>query len=171
MTTSTKIPPISPATLRTLFEFSYSVAKQNVDGISHEESLRKPEDAGNTLNWVLGHIIATRNHLLGLLGKAKPWTADEIDAYDRGSKPHGEGWSPLPFARLVSDLDRTQDMLRQAFAELAPEWLAETPSPDKNPFRVDSFGAMLAAFSFHESYHTGQTGLLRRVLGRPGAIR
>ncbi|MGQ0719950.1 MAG: DinB family protein [Candidatus Eiseniibacteriota bacterium] len=170
MATSTQHPPITTATLRILFEFSYNVIKQNVDGISHEESLRRPLDAGNPLNWVLGHVIATRNHLLGKLGKAKPWTPEEIRTYDRGSNPYADGWQPLPFPRLVTDLDRTQDMLRQALGDLTPARLAEPLPPDQNPFRLDSLGEMFAAFSFHESYHAGQTGILRRVLGRPGAI-
>jgi hypothetical protein len=170
MSTSTQTPPITSATLRTLFEFSYNVTKLNIDGISHEESLRRPHEAGNPLNWILGHILATRNHLIAALGKAKPWTAEEIAIYDRGTNPYRDGWTPLPFPRLVSELDRLQGLLRQALVELPAERLSEPLPPGKNPFRVDSFGEMLAAFSFHESYHAGQTGLLRRVLGRPGRI-
>ncbi|MCP3997209.1 MAG: DinB family protein, partial [bacterium] len=32
-------------------------------------------------------------------------------------------------------------------------------------------GTMLTTFLFHESYHVGQTGLLRRIAGNEGAIR
>jgi hypothetical protein len=170
MTTTTQTPPITTATLRILFEFSYNVIKQNIDGIGEEESLRRPADAGNPVNWVVGHVLATRNHLLGILGRAKPWTEEEIRTYDRGSHPYADGWKPLPFSRLAGDVDRTQDLLRRALAELPTARLSEPLPPDRNPFRLDSLGEMLAAFSFHESYHAGQTGILRRVLGRPGAI-
>ena len=29
---------------------------------------------------------------------------------------------------------------------------------------------MIATFNFHESYHAGQTGVLRRIAGKDGAI-
>ena len=32
-------------------------------------------------------------------------------------------------------------------------------------------GEMVAALVFHEAYHAGQTGVLRRLIGKPGAVR
>jgi hypothetical protein len=31
-------------------------------------------------------------------------------------------------------------------------------------------GTLLASIAFHEAYHLGQTGLSRRLLGKPGAL-
>ena len=59
--------PISAKTLAMLFEFTFNVTRANVEGFSHEDSLRQPP-AGNCLNWLLGHIVATRQHTLELLG-------------------------------------------------------------------------------------------------------
>jgi len=30
---------------------------------------------------------------------------------------------------------------------------------------------MVTFLAFHESYHTGQTGILRRIIGKEGAIK
>jgi hypothetical protein len=42
-------------------------------------------------------------------------------------------------------------------------------SPTGNP--DETVGSLLAAISFHEAYHVGQTGLLRRVVGREGVVK
>jgi hypothetical protein len=42
-------------------------------------------------------------------------------------------------------------------------------SPTGNP--KETMGSLLASLAFHEAYHVGQTGLLRRVIGREGVIK
>jgi len=41
-------------------------------------------------------------------------------------------------------------------------------SPTGNP--NETTGTLLASIAFHEAYHLGQTGLSRRLLGKPGAL-
>jgi hypothetical protein len=36
---------------------------------------------------------------------------------------------------------------------------------------AETVGSAAAAFVFHESYHLGQSGILRRVAGEEGAIQ
>ena len=46
-------------------------------------------------------------------------------------------------------------------------------SPDSRldePLEKDTLGWRLAFLQFHEAYHAGQLGLLRRLLGKDGAI-
>jgi hypothetical protein len=153
-----------------LFEFTYNVARANVEGFSHEESLRQPA-AGNCLNWILGHIVCTRQHTLELLGIPAIWTAEERKRYDRRAEPiRRDGPGVLPFDRIRADHERTQELLRAAWKTLDADRLAAPMPPDRNPFQLRSVGDMLAAFTFHESYHAGQCGVLRRLLGRDGAI-
>ena len=166
----TQLLPVSPTTLGRLFEFTYNVTLQNVAGFTHEESLREPPSAGNPLNWVVGHIVATRNHTLNTLGRDIFWSDEDIARYDRGSKPYADGWEALPFEKVLADYDASQNTLREALAALTPEQLSAPLPEDKNPFKLGSLGEMLAAFNFHEAYHAGQTGILRRILGREGAI-
>jgi hypothetical protein len=167
---TTAAPPVTPKTLGLLFELTFNVARANVQGFSHEDSLRQPA-AGNCLNWILGHIVATRQHTLALLGIDPIWTKEETARYDRGGRPVlGDGPGILPFPRILEDHERTQDLLRGAWKTLDPARLGAPLPADRNPFRLDSVGEMLAAFTFHESYHAGQCGILRRLLGRDGAI-
>lgn len=162
--------PISGKTLGILFEFSYNVTLANTEGFTHEDSLRQPP-AGNCLNWIVGHIVATRQHIVGLLGGRPLWTKEEMPRYDRRSDAIlGEGPGVLRFDRIRADLDRTQELMRAAWKTIDAGRLAAPLPPDQNPFQLETVGEMLAAFAFHESYHAGQCGVLRRLLGKDGAI-
>ena len=52
------------------------VVRKNVDGLTHEESLVRPPAGGNPANWILGHIIVTRDRILEHLGE-QPVLGDE----------------------------------------------------------------------------------------------
>ncbi len=41
-------------------------------------------------------------------------------------------------------------------------------SPENDP--DETIRSLLSTIFFHQAYHAGQTGVLRRVIGKPGAI-
>ena len=57
-----------------------SVLRVNLDGITHEESLHQPSPAGNCLNWILGHLVASYDNLLKVLGGEAVLTAEQFEA-------------------------------------------------------------------------------------------
>jgi hypothetical protein len=154
--------------LNMLFGINYEVLKKNLDGITHEESLIQPEGGGNCLNWVLGHIVATRDNVMLLLNQAPVWDSDIAGIYQRGSDPLHDGSKAQPLEKIVADLGRSQDRLVAGLATVsAPELSA--PSPDKSV--AETVGELLFVLQFHEAYHAGQAGLLRRIAGHEGAIK
>jgi len=162
--------PVSPKTLGVLFEFTYNVAKQNIDGFSHEDSLRQPKDAGNCLNWVLGHIVAERQGMLKWMGQDPLWSDEDRERYGRGSDPIVDASEAVKWDKILQDLEATQELIRAALRELTPETLTAPIPQERNFLGLDSLGEMFAAYTFHEAYHAGQTGILRRILGREGVI-
>ena len=60
---------------------------QNIEGISHEESIIFPNGEANCLNWIFGHLIRVRNALLQMLGENPVWNNEEFSFYDRGEIP------------------------------------------------------------------------------------
>jgi hypothetical protein len=171
MTTHATALPVSVKTLTTLFEFTYQVFKRNTEGVPHDETLRLPHPGGNCINWVGGHIVATRDGLLQLLGQPPVWTDAERETYKRGAPKLVEAARAMSWERIVRSLDASQERLKAGLSALTADRLASAPAPDRNPFGNDSIGEMLAVFTFHESYHVGQLGILRRLSGREGAIR
>lgn len=171
MSTQTQGPPLTSKALALLFRFSYGVFRQNTEGITHEESLRQPSPGGNCINWVGGHLCATRQGMLELLGHESTWTPAERERYKRGSVPMTAiEVLTLPWERIAADFDAAQPVLLSALETMTPEQLLAPLPKEQNPFRVDCLAEQLALFHFHETYHAGQLGLLRRLAGKKGAI-
>ena len=146
------------------FGLNHSVAHANAAGITHEESLIHPQLAGNCLNWVLGHVVATRNTVTEALGEPPIWDAAEALPYARGARPPLRHDAARPLPEILAALDRAQQIVDRRLRELSDADLQKPLAGDK------TLGEWLAALSFHESYHVGQCGLLRRLLGKAGAI-
>lgn len=149
------------------FGFNAFVAAKNIDGVTHEESLVAAPN-GNNMNWVLGHVVATRCLLLPGLGEESPWSKEQTEGYRRGT-PLGEG-KHLPFDEIRRAFDVTQSRLLDGIAKVTEEDLAK-PAPFSPGPRQETLGSLLAIFPMHEAYHLGQTGLLRKVCGKEGALR
>lgn len=156
------------ATLTRLFSINYDVLKKNLDGVTHEESLIQPTGGGNCLNWVLGHLVTTRDLALGMLKQEPVWSADVSATYNRGSAPIRDGANAQPLPGIVEALGKSQERLIAGLGQISNDDLA-APSPEKS--LGDTVGDLLFVLQYHDAYHAGQTGLLRRMAGHDGAIK
>lgn len=154
------------------YEFSYGAIKRNLDGLSNEESLFIPQPSGNCANWVLGHIVNTRNLILLLAGGTPVLAGEEGAPYRRGSEAIHAGDKVLDLATLRGLLDDSQQQLIPALAAMSDETLAQpVPEQYRRPPLTGSIVDALTRMHYHEGYHNGQIGLLRRLAGKEGAIR
>lgn len=158
-------------TLSKLFTLNHRVLTTNIQGISAAESFRAPRPAGNSLNWVVGHLTSSRHGLLAMLGEPEFWPGDGPKRYARGSDPIEGEEGAESWDRLVSLFDGSQALLIARVGRMDEAALAAPPPPGGTQFGSENVAELLATFSFHESYHVGQTGVLRRLLGKPGAIK
>jgi uncharacterized damage-inducible protein DinB len=88
----------------------------------------------------------------------------------RSAEPLTDGSRATPFDQLTAAFAKDQDAISAAVAALTPERLA-TPapfSPSNNP--KETVGTLLAGLVFHEAFHIGQTGVLRRIAGHAGVL-
>ena len=157
------------STLTLQLNASFGVAQRNLADVSHEESLLSPGSGGNCLNWIAGHLMASRNDLLEVLGKQRLWGKEHDELYRRGSEPITAA-NARPLAELTQAFRDSHEAVLSSLQAVTPERMAEPApfSPGNNP--DETVGTLLALFAFHEAYHVGQTGVLRRVCGHPGAI-
>ena len=123
------------------FGRNQQVVKMNTEGLTHEESLRGPAPAGNSMNWVVGHIVAVRNLILGLVGESPIWSESEAAPYERGSMPNPDAARPLD--QILADLDRSQERLakgleRVTAADLARRHMAHI-AREKNQIPASTF--------------------------------
>ena len=148
-----------------------SIIRRNASDLTHDDSVRQPQPAGNCLNWVLGHLVWVYDLLLPALGQ-EPVFGDGIPAgYQRHSNDQLDRSQALPLAELLAAFDQASSRFQAGLAAATPELLdaAAPVSPSNNP--NETMRSLLIAVSFHQAYHAGQTGLLRRMAGKEGAIK
>jgi|ERR1044071_4498102 uncharacterized damage-inducible protein DinB len=145
------------------------IVLRNTEGITHEESLVRAAETGNHMNWVLGHVIATRCAVLPSLHQEPVWGDDTLRIYRRGSGSANDA-EYLPFDQLLSAFHTTQERILAGIAMLTDEELA-APAPFSPGGGPETLGSLLTKSTIHEGYHLGQIGILRRVAGKAGAIK
>ncbi len=157
---------MDPAELRRQFAFGALAVLENLEGLSHEETLVAPVAGGSTLHWVLGHVVGTRSFFFPLLALDRFWTREREIQYGRGSDPAIAPAAAIPLAELIDDLRTSQEQLIERLATIAPPELA-APVPATMPDMMGrTVGGALLSFAWHEAYHAGQLGLLRRFAGQ-----
>jgi hypothetical protein len=154
--------------LVTQLEFNHRTLHINVDGFVHEDSLRQLDPGGNCLNWIVGHLVSTRNRTLELVGQTMIWDDETAALYRRQSEGiTADAPGVLQFSRILADFDTSQGQILEGLLRMGADQLEEEAtgsSIEKAPAK------QLAGLIWHEGYHVGQTGLIRRLLGEKGAI-
>ncbi|WP_288374022.1 hypothetical protein [Chryseobacterium culicis] len=136
---------------------TYYVITANTEGITHAESMIFPNGEANCMNWILGHLIYIRNPLLNILGEESVWDREKFSFYNRGEIALDHKDKLISFEDLKAYLKQSQDKLEAKLNTLEsfePEMIKD-----------------ISTLSLHEIYHSGQLGYLRRILGKPGAIK
>ncbi len=144
------------------FARNVSILQRQAAGLTHADSLRQPPFRGNCLNWVLGHLANNRDRILQTLGAAAV-TGAAGERYARESDPvTADGPGVLPLEELLRLLAASQEALAAALAAATPADLArEVPAGQ----RTATVAERLFFLYFHETYHVGQTELLRQLTG------
>jgi hypothetical protein len=154
---------IDASQLEQVFARNLRIIHMQTDGLAHADSLMQPPFRGNCLNWVLGHLLLNRNRALLVLGAAPAVAEAEVACYRTESEPvscDGDGvWT---LEALLDGLDRNQDRLAEALRGATPDDLAKELVIRE---RHTTVGQALFDLYFHDTYHTGQTELLRQLAG------
>ncbi|HEX7003577.1 MAG TPA: DinB family protein [Trueperaceae bacterium] len=164
---------MGPAPEVSLFAHSARIIRQtvevNIEGISHPESLIAPRPAGSCANWILGHLAHSYEQTLPHLGQPKVVDNGTLERYRRGSDPIGEGSPACDFDELRRIFAESSDRIGAGLASLNDEALATTSNyfGGKSETTLAKF---LNFIFFHQAYHAGQLGVLRRIVGKEGAI-
>jgi hypothetical protein len=139
--------------IQKLYASNERIFKLTIEGITHEESLKEMHNC-NSVNWILGHIVFIRNSILSQLGL--PLIADESmkEVYARGV--------------VKPDMNKavSLDKLKKIYEDSQPGIITGLEK-----IKDEEALEKLTQLGFHEAYHLGQIGLLRKMLGKEGAIK
>jgi len=130
-------------------------------GVPPADAARRVEETGNSLLWVAGHATNSRTTLARVAGaRIDPY---HPDLFGRGAVPQAAAAYPdlveilKAWSEAAAALDARFDVLQDA--DLRQE------APFKLPVSDGSILGALAFLTMHESYHLGQLGYIRRLLG------
>ena len=155
--------------LITSFQRNLEIIHLQTAGLSHQDSLIQLPFRANCLNWVVGHILTNRLSIFQLLKREDLIPKLDLSRYQREAEPilkDEDGVHPLSL--LLETLQQAQNHLRGHLEDLGEK---DFQRP------VDFFGSgekplieWLFFFYFHDTYHTGQTELLRQAAGTDDKI-
>ncbi len=160
---------ITPTDFAEAYERNVEIVKLHTEGLSQADSLLQLPFRANCMNWVVGHIVTNRHSVLKLPSGAYPPEAEKTKRYERESQPvtcEGDGVLPLPKLIELLDLAGTQMAARLAEMTLAELERSVAFLGDQ----AMSVAEWLLFFYFHDSYHTGQTEILRQAAGKDDKI-
>lgn len=135
-------------------------------GIGHDALLTRPGPRSNPMLWVAGHLVQARTRLLGAFGPPRtvPWS----DLFATGSVI-GDLTQYPGIGELVAVWRSASEELMKRVAALSDQQLGE-PAPRWLTGGDGTVLGALAVAAFHEAYHVGQMGYLRKWLGSEGIL-
>jgi hypothetical protein len=160
---------ISTQNLTDFYARNVEIIKMQAGDLTHEESLIQLPFRSNCLNWVVGHVLANRCNILDLLSAEDLRPGVDLDHYERESDPVlAEGEGVLPLEDLIRHLEESQLRLAEALEMETKESLQRMAPYRDRPEREVAF--WLFFLYFHDSYHVGQTEILRQAAGKNDKI-
>jgi hypothetical protein len=147
------------------FRFNESLINMVTDKFDAEDWAAAPETGGNNPIWILGHITTSRRCLLRQLRIEVPEESWER-FFGMGSQLKDPGAYPSP-ASLDEHFRNAGAALTKRLGNLTIDE-ADAPMGTTFPDGSNTIGKGAHFLYFHEVYHLGQIGLLRRMRGKPG---
>lgn len=147
-----------------VFDRNLRILTNLLDGIDEDAARIRLFDGGSHLHWLLGHLVASRDGLLSMLGLERVWDAEAARPFARGSAPDTDATSDD--TTLPAQLER----LRSQQARLAEAVATAADTVYERTSGSRTVGGWFEFLAWHETYHVGQVTLYRRAAGLPSPI-
>lgn len=146
--------------------------RANLHGITHERSLIAPQPAGNCLNWIVGHLVHGYQVALPFVGREPVVPPDDLARYARGSNPIDDPEDAWSIEDLLDTWTLSTERMEDGLRGLSGDHLDRPIDPfgSGRAEPLQPLRGYLSFLLFHQAYHVGQAGVLRRVAGDEGAI-
>lgn len=131
------------------------------DGVSNEHIAQRPNEKTNSLIFILGHLTNYRCQTCKLLGENM--TFPHGDLFNRGTSYDNSVEFP-EFPKLLEEWKNVSTRLINAIDNAGDDILLKE-IPQKYPFGDQNILGALTFMVYHETYHIGQTALIRKYHG------
>ena len=120
------------------------------------------------MNWVVGHILTNRDSILKSLGEKPQLHDQEVEVYDRESMPIVEETEGvIPLEKMLDLLVYGQESIAAVLAGMDTEEFSKEIQVGEHK---RTLGERLFFLYFHETYHVGQTEILRQLAGKDDKV-
>jgi uncharacterized damage-inducible protein DinB len=147
------------------YTYTFEIVQDQLENVTHEESLVPFIDGGHSINWLVGHLVSSRTVPLQHVNAKLVWSEDRRARYRNGSAPiNQDAPDVVRLPELMNLFDQTQERLVSGLKSLTPDQISAPSGYGRNTV-VES----LMYFHFHETYHVGQLTMVAEFLGKPAA--
>ncbi len=143
------------------YKFHNMIIHRFVGGISHEESVMQLPFEHNCMNWILGHIVTNRSHVLETIGAEHDWQEEVRELYHTGTPPVTPESPSIQFDTLIAYLEESLELLESVLENVSETWLEEGHS---NYRGEKTRYEHITGFHWHESFHIGQLEILKAFI-------
>ena len=144
-----------------LYKVNTELVNRALAGLSADEASLRPDDRGNSMHWITGHIAVTRYGVCRYLGHELEHPFGK--QFSRGAQVLEASEYP-PVEELLEHWNLISGHLEKSFERIPEEELL-APIKDSFPGVEKTVRGAVAFLHLHESYHVGQLAYIRRLLG------
>ncbi|MCW1968307.1 MAG: DinB family protein [Anaerolineae bacterium] len=160
---------LTNAQLKSQAQLQTRLVHMHLDDMTHAESCIAPV-GGNSANWVLGHLIVSRDEIIGLLGGQRGQSAALNARYGAGSQAIAAAADDVvDLATLLTLWDEQAPQLYAQIEAATPELYAQEVT--RRDGSKTTLSARIAFYLlFHESFHLGQLEYTRHAAGKHAGL-
>ena len=145
---------------KTLFETWEWIVDVQTQGLSYQDLFLQPQPGGNSMMWVLGHMVESMKDLILTMGGEVPDGYQVYKRFERTSEPILKDEPDLPdLAKIRHDYAALSAVAAQTLENQSDSYFRE-------PGWSGTKGATTIFLAFHMSYHAGQLEYLRNLAGK-----
>jgi len=144
-----------------ILELNAALFRRALEGVDQASGERRPNDHTNSLAFIACHALDARFNLMKLTGheRTNPWQTLFDEATDISTMKEYP-----PLYEVLAEWDELHEATLACLAEMTTAEL-DAESPARFPTEDRSILGGIAFLAFHEAYHVGQMGLVRKYFG------
>ena len=144
-----------------ILELNANLFRRALEGVDQAAAERRPNDHTNSLAFIACHVLHARFYVMKLAGheRTNPWQA----LFDAPTDITTMKEYP-PLNEIMAEWDELHEATLACLEALTTAEL-DAQSPAIFPTEDTSILGAIAFLAFHEAYHVGQMGLVRKYLG------
>ncbi len=149
-----------------VFTFNKGFYLKMLEGISANHLLEKVNLNNSNLLWIAGHVNLSRYFACKLIREDIKSSFEEL--FNRGAK-YDTGTEYPDITEITNEWEKVSEVMMNRLGTINEKELKEI-GPFSFPIKENNRINNLSMFLMHESYHIGQMGYLRKMLGYESAL-